>query len=75
MYGSVARRIDNTVQDRASIIPYSIRYARMDTRGAIQDRASITPYNKFTGRYGTICDGGVTVQEGGARLRAKLRYA
>ena len=25
-----------------------------------QARASITPYNKFTGRYGTICDGGPT---------------
>ena len=36
-------------------------YAQMDTRGAIQDRASITPYNKFTGRYGTICDGGTCI--------------
>ena len=40
-------------------------YAQMDTRGTIrvlvqQDRASITPYNKFTGRYGTICDSGPT---------------
>ena len=36
-----------------------VRYAQMYTRGTIQDRASITRYNKFTGRYGTICDGGV----------------
>ena len=36
-------------------------YAQMDTRGTIPAGSlSITPYNKFTGRYGTICDGGPT---------------